>query len=114
MNAQAKQSTAAPPPVESKPEPAAPVAEQPAPRKSDAPEGYDVRMRWVNLIPKDLVIGGMSLFDKLVGRKDTSPNGLDIYWSRTDRHYWVGNYVHDALISTCRIADVHAGTSQVW
>lgn len=83
-------------------------------RQSDVPVGYDARMQWINLIPKDLTIGGASLFNRVEARKATSPTGNDIYWSRADRHYWVGRYVNNELTSSYRIHETLIGTSQEW
>jgi len=85
----------------------------PAPT-SDAPPGFDVRMAWITLIPKDLTLGGQSLWGRVDGRKDTSPNGNEIYWSRNDRHYWVGRYIDGRLTAQYRVHEILIGTSQEW
>lgn len=78
------------------------------------PPGYTVRMAWINLIPKDLTIGGASLFNRVDARKPASPTGNDIYWSRDDRHYWVGRFIEGNFITGYRLHETLIGTSSEW
>jgi len=77
-----------------------------------APAGFDVQMEWIHLIPKDMTVGAQSLFQRVTGRKPGAPNGQDIYWSRTDRQYWIGTYNNGQLLSSCEIWEGHVGTRQ--
>lgn len=94
---------------------------QPAMTASDArvagapPPGYTLRFAWINLLPKDLTIGGSSLYQRVDARKLSTGRGTDIYWSREDRHYWIGRY-DDAgqYVNHCRVWEGHVGTSGAW
>lgn len=92
---------------------AAPVAPAPPNPADDVPPGYDVRMEWITLIPKDLTIGGSSLYGRVDARKDHHPTGNDVYWSRTDRHYWVGRYVEGRMVSHYRLHETLIGPSMM-
>lgn len=94
-----------------KPQPAPAVVERTA--ADDVPPGYDVRMEWITLIPKDLTIGGSSLYGRVDARKDHQPTGNDVYWSRTDRHYWVGRYVEGRMVSHYRLHETLIGPSMM-
>jgi hypothetical protein len=94
-------------------EPAKKTAPAVAPRPIP-PAGYTVRMQWLTLRDKDLVIGGTSLFGRVEGRKESQPSGNDIYWSRDDRHYWVGRYTEGELTTDYRLHETLIGTSQLW
>lgn len=83
-------------------------------RHPDAPPGYDVRMSWIKLTVKDLTVGSKGLNDKIDARKETSPNGFDIFWSPSHRHYWIGMYDNNKLINWYRIVDSIVSPSQEW
>jgi hypothetical protein len=95
---------------------------QPAMTASDAwpatkgpPVGYNVRLAWLHLTRNDLTIGGTSIYDKVNARRNVSLRGNDIYWSATDRHYWIGRFDDNGnYVSHCRIWEGHVGTSGEW
>lgn len=97
-----------------------PAKKQPAMTAADRvvgnpPPGYTLRLAWINLIPKDLTVAGSSLYDRVNARKVGSPRGNDIYWSPSDRHYWVGRFDDGGnYVSHCRVWEGHVGTSGAW
>lgn len=97
-----------------------PTAATPADsRHPDAPPGYDVRMQWIKLTMKDMTIGSKGLYDRVEARKmfatgEMAPNGCDILWSPTHRHYWIGIYDNNKLINEYEIVDTIVSPRQQW